>query len=57
MRFGAWEIALIIILVLIVFGGAKLSGLGKSFGRGIREFKEEVRADQKESAQERKDLS
>lgn len=42
MRFGAWEIVLIIVLVLIVFGGSKLAGVGKSLGRGIKEFKEEV---------------
>ena len=32
-------------LVLILFGGKKLAGVGKSLGRGIREFKEEVHAD------------
>ena len=57
MRFGAWEIVLVIVLVLIVFGGAKLSGLGKSLGRGIREFKEEVSADQKEPAPKTEDPS
>ena len=45
MRFGVWEIILIIVLVLIIFGGSKLSGVGKSLGKGIREFKEEVHAD------------
>ena len=42
MRFGAWETILIIVLVLIVFGGSKLAGVGKSLGRSIKEFKEEV---------------
>ena len=42
MRLGAWEIILIIVLVLIVFGGSKLAGVGKSLGRSIKEFKEEV---------------
>ena len=54
MRFGVWEIILIIVWVLIIFGGSKLSGVGKSLGKGIREFKEEVHADdgaeQKEEA-------
>ena len=45
MRLGIWEILLIIVLVLILFGGKKLAGVGKSLGRGIREFKEEVHAD------------
>ena len=38
MRLGAWEIILIIVLVLIVFGGSKLAGVGKSLGRSIKEF-------------------
>lgn len=42
MRFGVWEILLIIVLVLIIFGGSKLAGVGKSLGRGIKEFKEEI---------------
>ena len=40
MRLGAWEIILIIVLVLIVFGGSKLAGVGKSLGR--KDLKEEV---------------
>lgn len=43
MRFGVWEILLIIVLVLILFGGSKLAGVGKNLGRGIKEFKEEVK--------------
>ena len=54
MRLGIWEILLIIVLVLILFGGKKLAGVGKSLGRGIREFKEEVHADD-ENTEEKKD--
>lgn len=43
MRIGVWEILLIIVLVLILFGGSKLAGVGKNLGRGIKEFKEEVK--------------
>lgn len=43
MRFGVWEILLIIVLVLVLFGGSKLAGVGKNLGRGIKEFKEEVK--------------
>ncbi len=46
MRIGIWEILLIIVLVLILFGGSKLAGVGKSLGRGIKEFKEEVHRDE-----------
>ncbi len=54
MRLGIWEILLIIVLVLILFGGKKLAGVGKSLGRGIREFKEEVHADD-ENTEKKKD--
>ncbi len=39
MRFGPWEIALILIIILIVFGVGKLPQVGESLGKGIRAFK------------------
>ncbi|MDD4081306.1 MAG: twin-arginine translocase TatA/TatE family subunit [Eubacteriales bacterium] len=44
MRIGVTEILLILILALVVFGGGKLAGVGKSLGQSIREFKKEVKA-------------
>lgn len=42
MRIGATEILLILVLALVLFGGSKLSGVGKALGQSIREFKKEV---------------
>ena len=39
-RIGVPELLLILALALIIFGPGKLPDIGKSFGRGIREFKE-----------------
>jgi len=39
---GPWEIALIVLVVLLVFGPKRLPGIGRSLGRGMREFKESV---------------
>jgi TatA/E family protein of Tat protein translocase len=39
---GAWEIALIVLVILLVFGPKRLPGIGRSVGRGMREFKESV---------------
>lgn len=39
---GAWEIALIILVVLLIFGPKQLPKIGRSLGRGMREFKETV---------------
>ena len=33
------EWGIILLIVLILFGGSKLAGLGKSMGEGIKEFK------------------
>lgn len=41
MGIGHWLIVLAI--VLVVFGGGKLGGVGKSLGQGIREFKDALR--------------
>jgi sec-independent protein translocase protein TatA len=36
---GPLELALILVVALVVFGPKRLPELGKSMGRGIREFK------------------
>ncbi len=40
---GPTELIIILVIVLVLFGGARLAGLGKSTGRAIKEFKEETR--------------
>ena len=39
MKLGPWEIGLVLIIILIVFGVGKLPDVGKQFGKGIRDFK------------------
>jgi len=36
---GAWELILILLIVLLVFGAGKLPQIGDALGRGIRNFK------------------
>jgi len=38
MHLGPWEIAAIVMVVLIVFGAGKLPETFRSMGKGIREF-------------------
>ena len=40
---GAPELLIILAVVLLLFGGTRLAGLGKSSGRALREFKEETK--------------
>ncbi len=52
MRIGVTEILLILALALVLFGGGKLAGVGKALGQSIREFKKEVKSDEKEESAE-----
>ena len=45
---GPLEIIIILVIVLIVFGPKRLPDLGKSLGRGMREFKDSVTGEDKE---------
>jgi sec-independent protein translocase protein TatA len=40
---GVWELLIILAVLLLIFGGTRLAGLGKSTGRALREFKEETK--------------
>ncbi|MGI8768838.1 MAG: twin-arginine translocase TatA/TatE family subunit, partial [Propionibacteriaceae bacterium] len=40
---GVPELLIILAVILLLFGGTKLAGLGKSTGRALREFKEETK--------------
>jgi sec-independent protein translocase protein TatA len=42
---GPLEIAIVLIIVLIIFGPKRLPELGRSMGRGIREFRGSVSGD------------
>ena len=39
---GAPEIAIILVIVLLIFGPKRLPDLGRSLGSGMREFKDSV---------------
>ena len=41
-RIGPWEIILILVVVLIIFGAGKLPQVGSALGKGIRSFKKGV---------------
>jgi sec-independent protein translocase protein TatA len=39
---GPLEIAIVLVIVLLIFGPKRLPDLGRSMGRGMREFKDSV---------------
>jgi sec-independent protein translocase protein TatA len=51
---GPLEIAVVLIIVLIIFGPKRLPELGQSMGRGIREFKASISGDKDKDSPEEK---
>jgi sec-independent protein translocase protein TatA len=45
---GPLELAIVLVIALIIFGPRKLPELGRSMGRGIREFKGSLTGDDKD---------
>jgi sec-independent protein translocase protein TatA len=41
-RIGIPELVLIVLIIVLIFGTSRLSGLGKGLGQAIRGFKDEV---------------
>jgi sec-independent protein translocase protein TatA len=39
---GPWEVFLLLLLALLLFGAKRLPEIGKSMGKGFREFKDSV---------------
>jgi sec-independent protein translocase protein TatA len=39
MPLGPWELAIILVIIVIIFGVGKLPEIGGALGKGIREFK------------------
>jgi sec-independent protein translocase protein TatA len=50
---GPWQIAVIVVIVLLLFGGKKIPELMRGLGSGIKEFKDASREDDK--LEEKKD--
>lgn len=45
---GPWQIVLIVVIVLLLFGGKKIPELMKGIGKGTREFKKGLSGDEEE---------
>jgi sec-independent protein translocase protein TatA len=46
---GPWEIILIVLALLLLFGGRKIPEIMKGFGKGIKEFKDATSGNKGES--------
>lgn len=39
-QLGPWELTIVLIIVLLIFGAGRISKIGRELGTGIREFRE-----------------
>src|SRR4051794_39645120 len=46
---GPMELFIVLVIVLLIFGPKKLPGLGRQLGRGMREFKDSITGDSRDS--------
>ena len=52
---GTWEIILIALVILLIFGGKKIPELMKGIGKGVRSFKDGVEGKTEKEEAEVKD--
>jgi sec-independent protein translocase protein TatA len=50
-RIGPWEVALILAIVLIIFGAGKLPQVGNALGKGLRAFRRGQNSEDYEESQ------
>lgn len=53
---GFWEIVIIALVVLLIFGGKKIPELMKGLGKGVKSFKEGIKEVEDEMNDVRKDI-
>ena len=53
---GPGQIILIIVIVLLLFGGRKIPELMKGLGQGMKEFKKATKEDDEETKEEKKTI-
>ena len=51
MGIGTWELLVIVLVILLLFGGRKIPELMKGLGVGMREFKKGMRGEDEETKQ------
>jgi sec-independent protein translocase protein TatA len=53
---GFWEIALIVLVIILLFGGKKIPELMKGLGKGVRSFKEGMKDVEDDVKEIKKDI-
>ena len=53
---GFWEIALIVLAILLLFGGKKIPELMRGLGKGVKSFKEGMKDVEEDVKEIKKDI-
>ena len=51
---GPWQIAIIVVLIVLLFGGKKIPELMKGLGQGMKEFKKATKPEDKDKEEDEK---
>jgi sec-independent protein translocase protein TatA len=54
---GVWELVVILVIVLVIFGVGKLPEIGSGLGKGIRNFRKSIRGEEEEENKDDKPSS
>jgi sec-independent protein translocase protein TatA len=49
---GIWELLILLLVLLLVFGPKRLPEMGRSMGKGLREFKDSISGDDRDEHEE-----
>ncbi len=47
-HFGVWELLIILVIVLLIFGATRLKDIGKGLGGAVTAFRTEVKHDRED---------
>lgn len=53
--FGPWQIVLVVVVILLLFGGRKIPELMKGLGKGMKEFKDATKGENEDEKKEEDD--
>ena len=51
-QLGVWELLIVLVIVLLIFGATRLRDIGKGLGGAVTAFRSEVKADDEEKEQD-----
>jgi len=54
---GPWQVVIVVVLALLLFGGKKIPELMKGLGQGMKEFKKATRDEPEGNANPQKELA